>query len=145
MNHNRNHNPFMFGGMRIDPVHERVNDYDLARMRQLVERLNQDIRSKDAIIAVLNSDIASLRHSNDSSLVNTLRRELSAKDREKDAMEARYRNEVARLEGDNARLRRQAVNAAACAHNDTIADLRAELARTREELVRARGMALIFD
>jgi chromosome segregation ATPase len=139
MNHNRNHNPFMFGGMRIDPVHERVNDYDLARMRQLVERLNQDIRSKDAIIAVLNSDIKSLRRSNDSSLVSTLRRELSTKDREKDAMEARYREEVARLEGDNARLRRQAANAAACAYNDTTTDLRAELARTREELVRARG------
>ena len=190
---NYNHNAYMTGGVRIEPVFGRglaaSDELEMVRMRGIIERLTRDVLSKDEIIAVLNDDIARLLRSSESHLVNNLRADLRAKDQAIDAIEARYlrqiedlrrrlsgannndattisqlrqriatldqdkidlerryRGELARkqsrldeLEVENRNLRAANANTNNRNNATTIADLQAELSRTRAELERARG------
>jgi len=191
---NYNHNAYMTGGVRIEPVFGRRlaasdDELETVRMRGIIERLTRDVLSKDEIIAVLNDDIARLQRSSESHLVNNLRTELRAKDQAINAIEARYlreiedlrrrssgansndaatilqlrqriatldqdkidlerryRGELARkqsridgLEVENRHLRAANVNTNNRNNATVIADLQAELSRTRAELERARG------
>ena len=190
---NYNHNAYMTGGVRIEPVFGRglaaSDELEMVRMRGIIERLTRDVLSKDAIIAVLNDDIARLLRSSESHLVNNLRADLRAKDQAIDAIEARYlrqiedlrrrlsgannndaatisqlrqriatldqdkidlerryRGELARkqsrideLEVENRNLRAANANTNNRNNATAIADLQAELSRTRAELERARG------
>ena len=153
---NYNHNAYMTGGVRIEPVFGRRlaasdDELETVRMRGIIERLTRDVLSKDEIIAVLNDDIARLLRSSESHLVNNLRADLRAKDQAIDAIEARYlrqiedlrSGELARkqsrideLEVENRNLR--AANANTNNRNNATA-LQAELERTWAELERARG------
>ena len=190
---NYNHNAYMTGGVRIEPVFGRglaaSDELEMVRMRGIIERLTRDVLSKDEIIAVLSDDIARLLRSSESHLVNNLRADLRAKDQAIDAIEARYlrqiedlrrrlsgannndaatisqlrqriatldqdkidlerryRGELARkqsrideLEVENRNLRAANANTNNRNNATTIADLQAELSRTRAELERARG------
>ena len=191
---NYNHNAYMTGGVRIEPMFGRRlaasdDELETVRMRGIIERLTRDVLSKDEIIAVLNDDIARLLRSSESHLVNNLRADLRAKDQAIDAIEARYlrqiedlrrrlsgannndattisqlrqriatldqdkidlerryRGELARkqsrideLEVENRNLRAANANTNNRNNATTIADLQAELSRTRAELERARG------
>ena len=190
---NYNHNAYMTGGVRIEPVFGRglaaSDELEMVRMRGIIERLTRDVLSKDEIIAVLNDDIARLLRSSESHLVNNLRADLRAKDQAIDAIEARYlrqiedlrrrlsgannndaatisqlrqriatldqdqidlerryRGELARkqsrideLEVENRNLRAANANTNNRNNATAIADLQAELSRTRAELERARG------
>lgn len=158
-----NNNAYHTGGIRVEPLHGgRWNAAgDNHEMTRRIERLLDEILSKDQVIAVLNDDIYRLQRSTESNLITGLRRELLAKDQEKDVMERRYTLEVAelrrrlsdsnlatarkdaritQLEADNARLQRLVcANAGNTATVRRVAELEAELNRTRAELVRARG------
>ena len=191
---NYNHNAYMTGGVRIEPMFGRRlaasdDELETVRMRGIIERLTRDVLSKDEIIAVLNDDIARLLRSSESHLVNNLRADLRAKDQAIDAIEARYlrqiedlrrrlsgannndaatisqlrqriatldqdkidlerryRGELARkqsrideLEVENRNLRAANANTNNRNNATAIADLQAELSRTRAELERARG------
>ncbi len=138
-----------------------LND-DITRLRRssestVVSNLRMELRTKDQAINAIEArhlrEIDDLRrrlssaNSNDAATISQLRQRINTLDQDNKDLERRYRGELARkqsriteLEIENERVNRQ-VRSNFNNQNSatTIADLQAELARTRAELERARG------
>ena len=141
-----------------------LND-DITRLRRssesnLVNNLRMELRTKDQAINAMEArylrEIEDLRrrlssaNKNDTATISQLRQRIDTLDQDNKDLERRYRGELARkqsriheLEVENERINRQVrgANFNINNHNNatTIADLQAELSRTRAELERARG------
>ena len=137
-----------------------LND-DIARLLRsseshLVNNLRADLRAKDQAIDAIEArylrQIEDLRrrlsgaNNNDATTISQLRQRIATLDQDKIDLERRYRGELARkqsrideLEVENRNLRAANANTNNRNNATTIADLQAELSRTRAELERARG------
>ena len=137
-----------------------LND-DIARLQRsseshLVNNLRTELRAKDQAINAIEAryirEIEDLRrrlsgaNSNDAATISQLRQRIATLDQDKIDLERRYRGELARkqsrideLEVENRNLRAANANTNNRNNATTIADLQAELSRTRAELERARG------